>query len=260
MTFVNNLSPILLDIGPLQVRWYGLFFALGIVLAYLVIRWAFKREKYSLEDLDSLVVYLFVGLVLGARIGHILFYNLKYFMANPIDIFKIWEGGLASHGAAIGLFLAYFLWCKVHKVKFSKYPDLIALGIPVTAAFVRIGNFFNSEIVGVKTNGNWGVIFSRLGDIAPRHPAQLYEAVLNVVIFFILIFLYKKSYKKTAPLFLLFLYIFLYFGGRFLTEFYKDLHVLPDSFPLSMGQVLSLIGVLLATGYFVFFFPKMRKK
>lgn len=257
---INDLSPILVSLGPVQIRWYGLMFATGIALGYLVILWAFKREKYNVRHLESLAVYLFFGLIIGARLGHIFFYNPGYFLANPVEILKVWHGGLASHGATIGLFVAFYAWVKVHKVKFLKYPDVVTLGIPVVAAFVRIGNFFNSEIVGTSTEKPWGVVFKRLGEDFPRHPAQLYEAILNLVIFVILIAIYKKAYKKTKPLFFMFLYILLYFGGRFVLEFWKDLQGPFENFPLAMGQMLSLIGVLAATIYFIFIFPRLRKR
>lgn len=260
MIFVNDFSPEIVNLGHVGIRWYGLLFAVGIVLSYLIIRWAFIRNRYSVDKLDSVAVYLFFGLVIGARLGHVLFYNFEYFWKNPIEILKIWNGGLASHGAAVGVFLAYVIWCKVHKVKFVKYTDALVLGFPIAAMFVRIGNFFNSEIVGIKTNGNFGVVFKRLGENFPRHPAQLYEAVLSFVIFLIMFFIFKKYYKKTPPLFFMFLYILLYFSGRFVIEFWKDLHVLPANFPLSMGQVLSLLPILLAIGYFTIFFPKLKKR
>ncbi|MFA7685899.1 MAG: prolipoprotein diacylglyceryl transferase [Candidatus Gracilibacteria bacterium] len=264
MIFVNDLNPELINYGFLQVRWYGMFFLIGILLNYLMMRWAFKRNKYPLEDLDSIVVYLFIGLIVGARLGHIIFYEPQYYLQNPEQILKIWNGGLASHGAAIGLFIAYLTWTIIHKTNFKKYVDILVLGMPITAMFVRIGNFFNSEIVGIKNEG-FGVIFKRLGEDFPRHPAQLYEAFLNFGIFFILFFLYKKYYKKTPQLFYLFLYILLYFVGRFVIEFWKDLHGLPVEFPLSTGQVLSIFPIVLALGYFgmvVFekYYSKNKKK
>lgn len=251
MIFTNNIDPVLLDFGVLQVRWYGVLFALGILLNYLVVRWAFKKEKLNLEDWDELVVYLFFGLVIGARLGHILFYNLEYFSNNPLEILKIWNGGLSSHGAAIGLFVAFYIWSKVKKLSMKKYMDLAVLGMPLTAGFVRIGNFFNSEIVGIKSE-NFGVIFKKLGEDFPRHPAQLYEAFASFAIFVILIFIHKKYSKKLPKLFITFLYVFLYFSARFIIEYWKDLHVFAESFPLSMGQVLSIIPILLALIYFTF--------
>jgi len=233
-----------------QVRWYGLFFALGIVLTYLVVRWVFNREKYSVEHLDSIAVWLFVGLVVGARLGHVFFYRAEYFLSNPVEILKIWEGGLASHGAAIGLIAAFWLWNKVHKVKFSKYVNAFMVGVPITAAFVRLGNFFNSEIVGVETNGDWGVVFTRLGDSVPRHPAQLYEMLVLIFTGLVLWGVYRKWGSKLPDMMLMFMFFVLYFGGRFFTEFFKDLHGPLTNIPLAMGQLLSLVFVTAGIIYF----------
>lgn len=256
MVFINNLDPVLFSLGPVSVRWYGLLFAIGIFLNYMLLQWVFKREKISVDKLDSVVIYLFFGLLLGARFGHILFYDAAYYFNNPVEIFKIWNGGLASHGAAIGVLIAYFIWTKVHKVKFSKYTDLLVLGMPITAGFVRIGNFFNSEIIGRATDGTWGVIFKRLNEDFPRHPSQFYESGLSFAIFGILFWVYLKYNKKTPPMFIMFLYVLLYFSTRFIVEFWKERHVLPTDFPLSMGQLLSIIPVFIALVYFGILFKK----
>lgn len=258
MIFTHNISPIFFEIGPVEIRWYGLFFAIGIILTYFFTWWIFKREKYSIAHLDSLIIYLFVGLVVGARLGHILFYDPSYFLSNPVEILKIWNGGLASHGAAIGLLLAYLLWVRIHKINFSKYADAIVLGFPITAGFVRIGNFFNSEIIGIQTDGNWGVIFTKLGEDFPRHPVQIYSVLMNWLIFLILFLVYKKYYKKTPSLFFLFFYMLLYFGGRFIVEFWKDLQGPLTQFPVSMGQLLSIPLIFIAIVYFIFFFKKQK--
>lgn len=265
MVFINDFSPEMVNFGPISIRWYGLLFAVGIILNYLLVKWIFQREKYPVPDLESLLFYLFPGLVIGARLGEVLFYEPGYFFSNPSEIIKIWHGGLSSHGATIGLFVAYLIWIKVHKAGFTRYADALAIGMPITAAFVRTGNFFNSEIVGIPTGsatvpGKWGVVFKRLGEDFPRHPVQLYEALLSIVIFLILFSAYKKYYRNTPPLFFMFLYIMLYFAGRFIIEFYKDLHVLPEEFPLSMGQVLSILPILISLGYFVIIFPKQSKR
>jgi phosphatidylglycerol---prolipoprotein diacylglyceryl transferase len=260
MYFVHEISPILFSWGPLEIRWYGLAFALGIALNYAILTWIFKREKYLEKHLDALVVYLFVGLVVGARLGHVLFYEPGFYLSNPMEILKIWRGGLASHGAAIGLLIAYTAFCKRHKVSFKKYLNAIVVPMPLTAAFVRIGNFFNSEIVGKPTDGSVGVEFRKLDEFFPRHPAQLYEAALSLGVFVVLMYLYKTRYKKMAPMYLMFLYLLLYFGGRFVTEFWKDLHgPLPTGFPLSMGQLLSLVPVLIAVAWFALHKPAKGK-
>ncbi len=244
MIFYNNIDPVLLDFGFLQMRWYGLFFAIGIALNYMILMWIFKREKYPVAHLESLVIWLFFGLLIGARMGEVLFYEAPYYLANPAEILQVWHGGLSSHGAAIGLFIAFFFWCRKHKLKFSHYADAIVIPMPLTAAFVRLGNFFNSEIVGVPTSGNFGVVFERLGEDFARHPAQLYEGAMSLIVFVILFFAYRARYGKWKPMTFVSMYIALYFGGRFVTEFWKDLHgPLPTNFPISMGQLLSLVPI-----------------
>lgn len=264
MIFVNNLSPEIVNFGSYAIRWYGVLFATGLLLNFLVVRWAFKKAKYPVEHLETVAIYLIFGLIIGARLGHVLFYNAAYFFAHPIEILQIWKGGLSSHGAVIGMFLAFLIWWLVYnkksKINPGKYLDLLALGMPITAAFVRIGNFFNSEIVGTYTNSDFGVVFKRLGETLPRHPAQLYEAALNILIFVIMFFVYKKYGKKTPTLFFLFFYILTYFVGRFFIEFWKDLHVLPSDFPLSMGQVLSIIPILAGIVYFVIYLIRKNSK
>ena len=260
MVFINNLSPILFEIGPVELRWYGFLFAIGLILAYALTFNIFRKEGYSTLHLDSLTIYLVIGLIVGARLGEVFFYEPGYFLKNPVDIFKIWEGGLSSHGAAIGVFIAYLAWQKVHKVNFSKYVDALVIGFPLVAAMVRIGNFFNSEIVGTPTNGNFGVIFKKLGEDFPRHPVQFYEAFLSLVIFGAMFFIYKKYYRQTPPLFFVFFYIGLYFGGRFFIEFFKDLHGPLTDLPITMGQLLSILPILLAVIYFIFVFPKLKHR
>lgn len=250
MIFTHDISPVFFEAGPVQIHWYGVFFVIGILLAYLVVLMFFKKRGFPVKHLESLVIYLFFGMLIGARLGHVFFYEAAHYLQNPVDILKVWKGGLASHGAAIGVFVAYLVWIKVHKVKFSKYADTLILGFPLLAGFVRIGNFFNSEILGLPAKSEWGVVFARLGEDFPRHPVQLYSAFMNWLVFAILIFAYVKYRKKTPPLFFLFLYMFLYFSGRFIVEFWKDLHGPLQTIPLSMGQLLSVIPILIALGYF----------
>ncbi|MBI5756391.1 MAG: prolipoprotein diacylglyceryl transferase [Nitrospirae bacterium] len=265
MIFVNDLSPILVQIGPITIQWYGFLLSASIIIYYLLIRWIFKRERYPISDIEGILIYSFFGLVIGARLGEVFFYDPAYYFRNPVEIVKIWRGGLSSHGAASGLFFSYLIWSKIYRVEFTRYVDALVIGLPITAALVRIGNFLNSEIVGKPTGdgldrGTWGVVFKRLGEDFPRHPVQLYEAALSIAVLIILFLMYRKFYRNTPPLFFLFLFMLLYFTGRFVVEFWKDLHVLPGWFPLSMGQVLSILPILISTGYFALHFPMHKKR
>lgn len=260
MYFKHNISPILLEIGPLTIRWYGLIFALGLLLAYFFMRWIFRKERFDLNHLDGVTLYLFIGLFVGARLGHVFFYEASYYLSDLIEIIKVWKGGLSSHGAAIGVLTAYLIWLQVYKIKFSKYIDYLVISFPIVSTCVRIANFFNSEIIGRPTNSNWGVVFQRLGENFPRHPSQLYEAGLSLLIFITLFVVYKKYRQKLPKYFILFLYVFLYFSTRFIVEFWKARHTIPDSFPLSMGQILSILPILIAIAYFVYLFKKTLNK
>lgn len=256
--FINNIPPTFL-IGPVEIHYYSLFFAFGVVANYLILTRLWKRNGWSGKSLDGVVVYLFFGLLIGARLGHVFFYNPAYYFAEPIRILKIWEGGLASHGAMIGLIIAYALfWLKEKKKQqgngsiFWKYLDALVVPMPLTAACVRMGNFFNSEIVGRATDSPLGVVFARNGDTFTRHPSQLYECVLLLFVFAILLLAYSK--KKRPNGLIVFLFVGIYFLGRFFLEFLKEYQeglesILP--WGLTMGQALSIIPVLIAIGYFI---------
>lgn len=263
MVFVHDFSPVLLSFGPIELRWYGLLYAIGLGLFYWVASWVFKREGLSVKHLDSLVIWLFVGLLVGARLGHVFFYEAAYYLAHPWQIFAVWNGGLASHGGAIGIFAGYFSWCKFNKVRFSEYVNAIVVGMPLAAGFVRIGNFMNSEIVGYPTGSDFGVIFAWLGEDFPRHPVQLYSAAMNFALFGILLAIYLRWYKKMPRMSLMFVYVLLYFVGRFVVEFWKDLQgPIPEGFGITTGQFLSIWPAAISLVYFalLFFVPKFQKK
>ncbi len=245
-----NVSPELLHLGPIVFRWYGVLFALSFAMGFNLTKHMFIREKRPLIYVDYLIFYMMVGTIIGARLGHTLFYEPQIYLADPIRILYIWEGGLASHGAAVGIFVALSLFCYRHRdFKFLWVNDRLCIGVAIAGFFIRLGNFFNSEILGKPTNGHWGVIFSRVDPI-PRHPAQLYEAVCYLLIFCFLYRLYWKTewYKVSGVIYGWFL-IFV-FGARFCLEFFKENQVAFESgMPLNMGQLLSIplviIGIIL---------------
>lgn len=235
-----NIDPVLLHLGPLEIRYYGVFFALGLFLAYQVCRKLVSKKKLNLETLDTLVVYLVIGLIVGARLGHILFYELDYYLANPELILQVWKGGLASHGAAIGLLVSYgiFLW-RHKKVKIFEYADLIVVGAGIPVSLIRLGNFFNSELYGRVTDVPWAVTFSRIDELT-RHPSQLYEFGMGALLFVIMLTVWMKTYKTAKPGFFVGLFFTIYFAMRFTVEFFKEFPLHENFFNFTTGQMLSL--------------------
>jgi len=237
---VWNINPIAFSIGSIEVHWYGILFASGLLLAYFLGEWIFKKEGIDTKLLDPLFVYIVIGITIGARLFHVIFYDPIYFLHHPLEILMVWRGGLASHGGAIGAIIAIWLFCKKHNLNFWW---LFARAIPSTfilATFIRIGNFFNSEIIGLPTKAPWGVIFERVSS-EPRHPVVLYEALGYFFIFLLTIFLYlkldSKKYTKIVPG----IAIFLAFTLRFFLEYVKTPQAeFANILPLSMGQILSI--------------------
>jgi phosphatidylglycerol:prolipoprotein diacylglycerol transferase len=231
-----NIDPTLIQLGPLEIRYYGLFFALGLMGSYALARKLCSIKKLSLTKLDDLVVYLMVGLVLGARFGHIAFYNMDYYLSNPAQILQIWNGGLSSHGAIIGLLVAYGIFLWRHKVKTFEYADVIAVAAAIPIFTIRLGNFFNSEIVGRAWDGPWSVVFERV-DSVPRHPSQIYEALIGLAILGFMWISWKKNHKKAHAGYFLGLFFVVFSISRFLVEFFKEY---PLNNGLTTGQWLSI--------------------
>ncbi|MCF6348899.1 MAG: prolipoprotein diacylglyceryl transferase [Flavobacteriaceae bacterium] len=245
--------------GVLSLRYYSFLFALGLVLAYITLKGIFTNEKISTEKLEPLFIYVVIGTVLGARLGHCLFYEPEYYLSHIAEFFlpvrktnEEWEitgfQGLSSHGGAIGVLIAILFYSKKYKINYLWLLDRIAIVTPLTATFIRVGNFMNSEIIGKPTNSNYGVIFHRFDNI-PRHPAQLYEAFSYLLIFIILFVVYKKGRKQNDG-YIFGLFMILLFTTRFLIEFLKINQVMfENNLFINMGQLLSipfiLIGVFL---------------
>ncbi len=250
--FTWNISPEIVDFWGIQIRWYGLLFASGFVVGYQIMQWIFNKEGKSLKDLEALTLTMILGTVIGARLGHCLFYEPEYYLMNPLEILKVWHGGLASHGAAVGILTALWLFSRKHKdISYLWILDRIVIVIALAGCFIRLGNFFNSEIIGIPADVPWAVIFERV-DMLPRHPAQIYESISYLFIFFILIFRYKK-FGAGLPAGQLFgLFLVLIFGARFVIEFYKRNQVgFESGMILDMGQLLS-IPLILTGIYFVY--------
>ena len=228
-----------------SVRWYGLLFAMSFVFGSMIGSWIYRREGKSRETLDRLIFYLAIGTVAGARLGHVLFYNPEYYFSSPMRILRIWEGGLASHGAGIGLLLAVLTYSKATKgFGFFWVFDRLAIIVALSGCLIRLGNLMNSEILGRRTDSALGIVFRRV-DSVPRHPAQLYESVAYLTIFFLLLILYLGVARRLASGFLTGSAFILIFTVRFLIEFVKEEQsaALPETL-LNMGQWLSIPMVL----------------
>ena len=255
---VNNLDPILIEFGPFTIRWYGIMLGFGVLVCLLVYYWLGRKDEEKLTNIYDLTVWLIVGGLIGARLGHIIFYNLPYFLTNPKEIIFINHGGLSSHGLTIGLLLTAWVYQKIKKIDLRDYLDLMVVPIPFLAGCIRIGNFFNSEIIGRITTVPWGVYFPRIdAEIVLRHPQQLYEALTCFILFGITVFVYKKIQPSKSQLFTFYLFLFTYFTTRFLLEFTKEPLNLYN-FPLSTGQLLS-IPFIVWSGWWIYTKSKTKK-
>lgn len=249
--FLHNFNPILLDFGSIKLTYYGLSYAIGVILGLVYLKKINKRQKLA-EDkiLDEVITYAILGIILGGRLGYVIFYNPLDYLEDPMTIFETWKGGMSFHGGLIGFLLAIVLYCRKYKLEFWKVMDLMALVAPIGLFFGRVANFINGELYGRATNGDWGVIFPYGGDF-PRHPSQLYEAFLEGMVMFICLnILYYKTdiYKESKVISGLFL--IMYGAFRILVEVFRepDQHIGIVGF-LTMGQILSLpmifIGICL---------------
>lgn len=233
------------------LKYYGLFWILGLILGYYIVQRIYKKEGVPTEQLEQLASYIFVGILLGARLGHCLFYDFEYYSEHLLEIvlpirevngsyqFSGFQG-LASHGGVVGAIIAIAYYWKQTKTNLLWMLDRVSIGGAVTAAFIRLGNLMNSEIYGKPTDGSWGFVFER-DDLIPRHPTQLYEAVAYLVIFAVLAFLYRKRTATTRNGLLVGMLFILLFSARFIIEFFKENQVgFEDTMTLNMGQWLSV--------------------
>jgi len=227
--------------GFFAVRWYGLLFAMGFVVGYQIMQWVYKRENKTPKQLDTLSITMILSTVIGARLGHCLFYEPAYYLSNPLAMLKVWEGGLASHGAAIGIVFGLWLYARNNKdISLYWILDRIVMVVALAGVFIRLGNFFNSEIYGLPTNAPWGVIFAQVNQI-PRHPVQIYESISYLFIFIALFMMYKNSAEKLKQGFLFGFFLFTVFGMRFILEYTKSFQAdFEVGMVLKMGQILSI--------------------
>lgn len=258
MSLLNVLTYITWDIDPdiftipfinHPVRWYGLLFAFAFLISQQIMYFIYKRDGRPATEVDTLTVYAVVATIVGARLGHVLFYDPIHYFQNPIKILMVWEGGLASHGGVIGILIAIYLFSRKTNANYLWVLDRVSIVASLTFCIIRLGNLMNSEMIGTPTNLPWAFIFTRMDDV-PRHPAQLYEAI-HYFIWFIVLFLVWYRLKDRMKIGLLFSWsLIILFSLRFVDEFFKlDQVDFEGSMILNMGQLLSipfiLTGVLL---------------
>ncbi|MDA0684857.1 MAG: prolipoprotein diacylglyceryl transferase [Bacteroidetes bacterium] len=241
-----DIDPVLFELGPLSIKWYGLLFATAFLLGTAIMTRIYRTEGKPEEDIGTLTMYMMVATVVGARLGHCLFYDPGYYLSHPLEILQVWKGGLASHGGAIGITIGILLYSRKRvNQPFLWLLDRIVIPASIGGSLIRFGNFFNSEIVGNPSNLPWAVTFARL-DLVPRHPAQLYEATAYVIIFIVLGWVYKKNNFKPPPGKLTGLYLVLVFSVRILVELVKtQQEAFNVPFGLSVGQLLSIPAVII---------------
>lgn len=240
-----NFSPTIFSIGPVSVRWYGLLFAMSFVVGYFIMLRIFRKENLPEPLLDQLSMYMLIATVVGARLGHVLFYEPASYLAHPLDILKIWQGGLASHGAAIGILVGLYLFSRKTRQPFLWVIDRIVIVVALSGFFIRTGNLFNSEIYGHVTRLPWGFIFENAGETLPKHPTQIYEGLCYLGIFFFLLWHYYQKNGNPRPGFLFGFFLITAFASRFFIEFVKEPQVnFENSMALNMGQLLSIPFVI----------------
>ena len=260
--FTHNLDPVIFSLGFISIRWYSLAYVLGILIGW----WYGKKlisnksqllkEKFNLKNFDDLITYIVISIIIGGRLGYVVFYNIEYYHSNPIDIFKIWEGGMSFHGALIGIILGTYIFSIRRNIETLFLLDVIACVSPIGIFFGRIANFINGELVGKVSSVPWSVVFPSL-DLVPRHPSQLYEAILEGLILFVIlnIIFLKKKYEigKCSCLFLIYYGIF-----RIISEYFREPDIqLGYIYDLaSMGSILSFVMFL--SGLAMFYFIKKR--
>jgi len=247
--FVWQADPVLLDLGVLQLRWYGLLFVGSFFLGMMIMKWIFRREGKDPSIVDDGMVYLLVGAVVGARLMHCFAYEPAFYLAHPLEIFKVWKGGLASHGGLIGVLIASWIFAKKHHLSYLWLLSRVAIPGALVAAFIRLGNFFNSEIVGIPTDKPWAVVFARI-DMLPRHPVQLYESLAYFALFILFLLLYLRLKPSLVTRLFPGLFFLLVFTIRFFLEYVKTKQAdYTWDLPLSTGQALSLPFIVLGIGW-----------
>ena len=261
-----NVDPELFRIGSFAVRWYGLLFVSGFVLGYWMFTKFFERENVDKRILDPLLYTLLLGTLVGARLGHCIFYQPDYYFGSWdgfLEIFQVWKGGLASHGGTIVLFFCMMWFARKYgpnnNFDFVWILDHLCIAVAFAATFIRLGNLFNSEIYGDVTSLPWGFVFERRGEVEPKHPTQLYEALSYFLLGIFLLWLYVKKLDKVYRGTFIGIFFIVCFGMRFIIEFIKEPQVeFEETMLLDMGQILSIPFIILGIGFLVYAWKKKQ--
>jgi phosphatidylglycerol:prolipoprotein diacylglycerol transferase len=240
-----SINPTIVKLGPIQIRWYGVMYILGFTISYLLVKYQIRKKRLDIDTavINDLFLYLIIGLIVGARIGYVLFYNLAFYFSHPLKLLAVWEGGMSFHGGLIGIVLFGIIFVRKRRIDFWQLADLVAVTAPIGLGLGRLGNFINAELYGRVTSVPWGMVFPAGGNL-PRHPSQLYEFFLEGVLLFAILWRIKDIPLTKGVLFCAF--VILYGIFRFFVEFFRQ----PDpqlgfvfSF-LTMGQMLSIVMVI----------------
>ena len=251
--FINNFDPVAFQIMSFEIRWYSLAYILGIIIGWILCKKILIKNPDINQKFDDYITFLIIGIILGGRLGYVLFYNLNYYTSNIVDIFKIWQGGMSFHGGLLGIIIASILFAKKNNQDTFIYTDLISLVAPIGIFFGRLANFVNSELYGKVTDVPWAVTFIQVDNLS-RHPSQLYEAIFEGIILFVLLLYFKNKNYLERPGLISGLFLIFYSIFRFCIEFFR----VPDEqigyliFNLSMGQIISLIFIIIGTILFYF--------
>ena len=258
-----DVNPEIFSIGSFSIRWYGLLFASGFLVGQRIMAHIFRKEGLKETLLDSLLLTMVITTVVGARLGHFLFYEPEVLFKNPLRVILPSFAGLASHGATIGILLGLYFYARAKKMNFLWVVDRIVIVVALAGCFIRMGNLMNSEIIGKVTDVPWAFVFTRNFEFTqyPRHPAQLYEAIACLVLCFLLFWMWNKRKTQTSQGLLLGIFLIWVFGLRFVIEFFKENQVaFENELPFNMGQILSVPAVILGIVFLVYAFKNKHKK
>ena len=256
--FINNFDPVAFQIMSFEIRWYSLAYILGIIIGWILCKKIFIKNLDINQKFDDYITYLIIGIIIGGRLGYVLFYNFNYYINNIVDIFKIWQGGMSFHGGLLGILVASIFFAKKNNQDAFVYTDLVSLVAPIGIFFGRLANFINSELYGKVTEVPWAVTFVQVDNLS-RHPSQLYEAIFEGIILFILLLYFRNKNFLAKPGLISGLFLIFYSVFRFCIEFFR----VPDEqigyliFNLSMGQIISLVFIMIGT---IIFYLKNETK